>query len=55
MPIPAGSGGLSQESVALCHQVTTLDRRKLGELIGNLNGTQLRAVEEGLRVALGMD
>ena len=31
-----GSGGLRQESVALCHQVTTLDRAKLTKRVGAL-------------------
>jgi mRNA interferase MazF len=52
--LPAGAGGLVQESTALCHQVTTLDRGKLGALLGSLSADQLRAVEEGLKVALGI-
>jgi mRNA interferase MazF len=52
--LPAGAGGLPQESVALCHQVTTLDRAKLEALLGSLTVDHLRRVEEGLRVALGM-
>jgi len=37
-----GAAGLSQDSVALCHQVTTLDRAKLTQRIGELkfNGTE---------------
>src|SRR3979409_1304351 len=35
--LPQGTGGLSKESVALCHQVTTLDRAKLVEHIGELS------------------
>lgn len=52
--LPASTGGLPRESVALCHQVTTLDRGKLATLIGNLTTTDLFAVENGLRIALGM-
>jgi mRNA-degrading endonuclease toxin of MazEF toxin-antitoxin module len=29
IPLPQGAGGLDRVSVALCHQVTTLDRAKL--------------------------
>ena len=54
VPLPAGAGGLAQESVALCHQVTTLDRAKLATLLGALTAVQLNEVEEGLRIALGM-
>lgn len=52
--LPAGTGGLAREGVALCHQVTTLDRAKLGALLGSLTTAQLREVEQGLRIALGM-
>jgi len=52
--LPAGAGGLAHESVALCHQVTTLDRPKLAALLGSLTAAHLREVEDGLRIALGM-
>ena len=52
--LPAGAGGLVQESIALCHQVTTLDRGKLETLLGSLTTLQLHEVEEGLWIALGM-
>jgi len=52
--LPAGAGGLPQESIALCHQVTTLDRGKLAILLGSLTPPQLKEVENGLRIALGM-
>jgi mRNA interferase MazF len=54
VPLSAGAAGLAQESVALCHQVTTLDRAKLTALLGSLTADQLATVEEGLRIALGM-
>lgn len=54
MALPAGAGELAQESVALCHQVTTLDRAKLDALLGSPTTDQVHAVEEGLRIALGM-
>lgn len=53
--VPRGAAGLSRESVALCHQVTTLDRAKLVEHIGTLPSETLRAVEAGLVIALGME
>ncbi|SRR5579883_721887 len=52
--LPAGAGGLPQESVALCHQVTTLDRSKLGDLLGSLDAAQLQALEAGLKIALDL-
>lgn len=52
--IPAGEAGLGTESMALCHQVTTLDRSKIGEILGTLSPARLREVERGLLAALGM-
>lgn len=52
--LPKGTGGLRKESVALCHQVTTLDRIKLVEHIGELPAASLRRVNDGLRAALAL-
>lgn len=52
--LPSGAGGLKQESVALCHQVTTLDRAKLSQRTGELTLDQLRQVEAGLKAALDL-
>ena len=52
--LPKGTGGLRRESVALCHQVTTLDRTKLVEGIGELPAASLRHVNDGLRAALAL-
>ena len=52
--LPKGTAGLRQESVALCHQVTTLDREKLSDRMGELPAATLRRVSEGLRIALAL-
>ena len=52
--LPKGTAGLRQESVALCHQVTTLDRSKLTHPIGELPTAALKRVSEGLRAALAL-
>ena len=52
--LPKGTAGLRHESVALCHQVTTLDRSKLTDRIGELSPASLRQVSEGLRAALAL-
>jgi mRNA interferase MazF len=52
--IPRGTGGLKQDSVALCHQVTTLDRAKLTQRIGSLSAAILTQVEDGLLAALSI-
>jgi mRNA interferase MazF len=53
-PLPRGAAGLFRASVALCHQVTTLDRSKLTRQIGTLPATAMAAIEAGLRAALSM-
>lgn len=49
-----GTGGLRKPGVALCHQVTTLDRAKLTERLGILPHDLLRELEEGLKAALDL-
>jgi len=55
VPLPSGAGGLVRASVALCHQVTTLDRAKLTERVGVLPPAALATVEGGLKAALDLD
>ena len=50
--VPKRTAGLPSESVFLCHQVTTLDRAKLGERLGTLPDDYLREIERGLMAAL---
>ena len=52
--IPAGAGGLSKTSFAVCHQVTTLDRSKLSKKVGALPGEVLEEVELGLKAAMDL-
>jgi mRNA interferase MazF len=53
--LPSGTSGLSKASVAVCHQVTTLDRAKLTKKMGTLSSQIIKEVEEGLRAALDLD
>lgn len=53
--IPAGAAGLAKTSVAICHQVTTLDRAKLSKRIGLLSANLADAVNEALKAALDLD
>ena len=48
----SGSGsGLSPNSMAVCHQITTLDRLKIDTRIGALSQTELDEIERGIRAA----
>ena len=44
--------GLEKTSFALCHQITTLDKRKLTQRLGQINAVQLEKLELGLKFAL---
>ncbi len=50
--IPSGEGGLSRDSVAVCHQVTTLDRSKLKQRLGELSSAKLLEIERGLKASM---
>jgi mRNA interferase MazF len=51
---PAGTAGLPAASVALCHQIMTLDRAKLVDPIGALPVEVLRRLEHGVMAALDL-
>ena len=53
--LTAGTGGLAADCVALCHQITTLDRSKLTQRIGALPESDLLAVEAGIKAAIDLD
>ena len=52
--LPKGTGGLRNASIALCHQVTTLDRAKLTKRLGSIPKDLLQSVESGLLAALDL-
>ena len=52
--LPRGTGGLKEDGVAVCHQITTLDRSKLTEQIGTLSEAALRDVEAAIRAAIDL-
>ena len=53
--LPKGAGGLKKTSVAICHQVTTLDRAKLTQRLGVLSEKLMEEVEGGLKAALDIE
>ena len=53
--IPQGAGGVSNASVAVCHQVTTIERAKLTKRLGTLAPELLDEVEIGLKAAMDLD
>jgi mRNA interferase MazF len=53
--LPGGAAGLPKPSVAVCHQVTTLDRAKLTTRIGALPVELLKDLNHALRAAMDLD
>ena len=52
--LPAKAAGLKKISIALCHQVTTLDRAKLEKRIGVLSQDVMQKVDSGIKAALDL-
>lgn len=53
--LPQGAGGLPKASIALCHQVTTLDSSKLTHFVGSLPSLLVRRVSAGLQAAMNLE
>jgi len=53
--LPAGTATLPRASIAVCHQVSTLDRSKLSRRLGSLSPKVLREVEQGLKAAIDLE
>jgi mRNA interferase MazF len=53
--IPPEAGGLPKNSMAVCHQVTTLDRARLTRKIGVLPARILEDVKQGLKAAMDLE
>jgi mRNA interferase MazF len=52
--VPAGEGGLTQDSVALCEQVRVLDNSRLLDKRGDLSAARMQEVDEALRAILAL-
>lgn len=52
--IPAREAGQERDSVALCHQIRALDRRKLLHKIGELAPERLSEIETSVLFVLGI-
>ena len=53
--LPANTAGLALESVALCYQIRTLDKQRIRNMFGVIDGTEIReAILEALRFQLAL-
>ena len=54
LAIPQGEGGLTHDSVALCHQLRVLDRARLLKKLGDVTDETLTAVESIVMFTIGI-
>ncbi len=52
--LPAGSGGLPQDSKAQAEQVRSIDAVRVGEMLGRLPERVMASLDEALRVHLAL-
>lgn len=52
--LEAATSGLDRESVVLTCQLMTVDKSALGERVGSLSRRQLKMLDRGLTLALGL-
>ena len=52
--VPAGEGGLTQDSVALCEQIRVVDHGRLIDKRGDLSAARMHEVDDALRVILDL-
>jgi mRNA interferase MazF len=50
--VPAGEGGLTQDSVALCEQIRVIDTGRLLTKLGELTSQRMQDVDSALRAIL---
>ena len=53
--LAAGEGGLWRDSIALCEQVRTLEKARLGRRLGAVGVDALRGIEKALQVSLDIN
>ncbi|MBI1918871.1 MAG: type II toxin-antitoxin system PemK/MazF family toxin [Planctomycetes bacterium] len=52
--VPAGEGGLTQDSVALCEQIRVIDLDRLLSKLGDLPAQRMQEVDNALRAILDL-
>jgi len=52
--VSPGPSGLRKRSWALCDQIRSVDKRRIRRQVGALTGEEIRSVEVGVRLLLGL-
>jgi mRNA interferase MazF len=53
-PVVVGVPSAGQDSVALCHQLRTIDKMRIGKRLGELSAADMIAVEAAVRQIYGL-
>lgn len=53
--IPAGIGGLNQDSVILCEQIRVIDKSRIISVIGHLDDNYIQELNQALLSILGLN
>lgn len=54
-PLEPGDSGLKKRSFALVDQLRSVDKRRIRRVFGRVTSDELRTVDDGLRLFLGLD
>ena len=54
LKIACGEGGLTHDSVSLCHQLRVLDKTRLSRKLGSVSSQTLEALENCVLFTLGI-
>ncbi|MCX7854469.1 MAG: type II toxin-antitoxin system PemK/MazF family toxin [Anaerolineae bacterium] len=52
--VPAGVGGLTQDSVLLCEQIRVIDKRRILKILGHLDESYMQQVAKAVSLILGL-
>lgn len=52
--VPAQNGLLDLDSVLLCEQIRTIDKRRIVKVLGRLDASRMTEVDQSLRATLGL-
>ena len=53
-PVVVGVPSVGPNSVALCHQVRTIDKLRIGKYLGEISATDMTAIEGAVRQVYGL-
>lgn len=53
-PVVVGVPSAGPDSVALCHQVRTIDKLRIGKSLGEISATDMTAIEGAVRQVYGL-